>query len=67
MPARHVTWSCDRCHNRFSSYDDASQCEIDHIARDAIASSQAKIAEIFEDRFGRGSALRPGFYEDDME
>jgi hypothetical protein len=48
MPIKHVSWTCETCHKRHFSYEEANRCELDHIVNKAVADTQVDIAAVFE-------------------
>ena len=43
-----TTYQCGRCRETHFSYEEARQCESNHIMDDAAAKTRAKIAEAFK-------------------
>ncbi len=48
MPRRSVSWSCDTCRRSFCSYDEARDCELNHVVADAAQRASAAIAAAIE-------------------
>jgi len=54
MPINHESWSCKDCHKRYSFYDEARQCEIDHIT----AASVARVSQAIRDSFEQSRTMK---------
>lgn len=48
MVYRTVSFRCGKCRKRFSTWDEASDCELDHIVSEAIARTQDRIKAAFD-------------------
>ncbi len=48
MVQRVTRFRCEKCRRSFRDYEEARDCELDHITADAIASVSAKIEAAFK-------------------